>query len=155
MDDKRFFAARTELSDFVVWQAHEITKRTGKTYKAVADAPSTLAGLQAEWDKASPFPIWSGASGNTIYMLPWQNLSFRFWHDALHVQHKLDTTYREERLVADAHQEGAYFAGLGKDARKLLWADTAGQSLHCHKHGSFPINQLAFVKEFVSCAVSI
>ena len=87
--EARFTAARHRLGHFVREQAQLLTECYGITYAAVPDAPSDLPSLCRAWAKAErsgvPFPVWSGASENTIYLGPEANHAFRFWHDSLHV----------------------------------------------------------------------
>lgn len=97
-------------------------------------------------------PVSGAASDASIYSKPRINVAFRAWHDSLHLVLQTDFSYAGEMLTADAHQR-ALTGQLGcfeAEAKALLWADTAGQTMYHRTHGDFPADQAAFVRAFLA-----
>lgn len=126
------------------------------------EAPSTLAELVEEtahftqWDSETGhgalllpggerigerFPVWSGASVDTIWSGPRVNYLFRAWHDSLHVALSAELDLAGELELARAHCAMIE----GKPERSILWAETAGQVQYFYRWGCFPSRQRIFV----------
>lgn len=144
-------AARWRLTPFVHEKAQEYTRKLGVQYEASPNAPETGPQIAYHMRQSQyhgrPFPVWSGASDNTIYMNAGGNYAFRFWHDALHYLLSMDTSLVDE-LELGAMHTGVVMARFGFDSleAKLMRADTMMQSRYAADHaGNFPEDQLAFV----------
>ena len=159
LSEDRFLLARSRLSLIVQEKAASLCHGHRITYAAVETAPETLPGLNAAWREARrtglPFPVWAGASENTIYLRPEDNHAFRFWHDSMHVRYLLDTSLADELRVAQYHVD--FVAGLyGKDSPEaaLMAVDTAGQALYYMVHGEHVPNQLQYARAHFGLGVS-
>ena len=110
-------------------------------------APSTFEALQRQ--SASGLVVWSGASDNTIYGSNIVNHAFRAWHDSLHLKLQADFTLEGEIRVATEQARILNADNLGR----IILAEVQDQALYLAKHGSFPINQLEFMIQYLSKGV--
>lgn len=140
---RRFEVARHLLTMLVREKGNAVAAR--RAWEPVSYEPyDTLGEMLEGWGSPGPFRISALHSDRTIYATPEANCLFRLWHDSLHVAHKLDMTLAEEIAIARMHYAAVRDFTANRDARLLMWLDTAGQSLHCDKHGSFPEDQLSW-----------
>jgi hypothetical protein len=86
-------------------------------------------------------PVSKAYSDRTIWSSPRINWIARAWHDFIHYRLQLDFTTADELKVAKVQCLLVPFK-----YRKLLYAETAGQTLFHAQHGRFPTNQRVFVE---------
>lgn len=118
-------------------------------HAACDDAPDTWQALQ-EWASShklgrDPLPVFSGGCEHTIYTCPENNITFRAWHDTIHLRHGLDFSRDGELTAAKEHYRELLAIGAPFEVRYTILADTAGQFLYHEKHGQHVINQRRFV----------
>lgn len=149
-----FEKARHNLTKFVEAKALRFSQRFGLSYEPHPRAPETLLEIQKAYRHSlihsTPFPIWDGASDNTIYLTPEANYAFRFWHDMLHLALFADTVVVDEIELGHIHV-GCVMAEFGMHSLEaaLMRADTIEQSKFEAEFGYFPPDQLAFAKVIV------
>lgn len=159
LSEERFLLARSRLSLIVQEAAAQLRDDYGFGFTAVDTAPSTLQELSHQWQRCrvykEPFPVWAGASDNTIYLRPEDNHAFRFWHDHLHVTRGLGMSLSDELAVSVLHVQYVDLAyGKGSIEAALMAADTAGQALYYMVHGEHVPNQLQFARAHFGLGVS-
>lgn len=143
--------ARKQLSLFVIRKAAALTKQLGFGYVDSDDAPESYPELMAYWMESThtrkAFPVWSGASDNTIYTSVGANYAFRFWHDSLHARNALGFNYADEVVIGTTQtNEVAEEFGEFSLETLLMHYDTVGQSTYANMNGGqFPEDQLAWV----------
>ena len=109
-------------------------------------APNTFQDLMS--NASSRLVVWSGASDLTIYGEASSNHLFRAWHDSLHIKLNADFSLQGEIIVA---REQARL--IDSDAMaKIIMAEVQGQAEYFNKHGSFPIDQVAFIQDYLKAA---
>ena len=145
----RIAVARENLSVFVAKQAIRLEDYLGFGFCPTPNAPSSfeevLTAFEFSEDFRHPFPVYSGACDNTIYLTPHHNQCFRFWHDCLHIELGEDFTHEGELAVAEEHYEAVVRAfGAGSIEAMLMYEDTVGQLDHFKETGGFVENQLDF-----------
>lgn len=152
LSEARFLLARSRLSLLVQEAATQLSGDFGFGFVAVATAPSTLQELSQQWQRCrvykEPFPVWAGASDNTIYLRPEDNHAFRFWHAHLHVTRGLGMSLSDELSASVLHIEHVVRC-YGKDSPEaaLMAVDTAEQALYYMVHGEHVPNQLQFARD--------
>jgi hypothetical protein len=109
-------------------------------FEAKDIAPSSLKELA----QLTSMVVWQGGSEATIYGDPTVNHAFRAWHDSLHLKLNAPFTLAGEKLVA---LEQARI--IGGNYGKIVIAEVVGQAEHFEKHGTFPIDQKAFITEYL------
>jgi len=124
------------LSERIISLASELA------YSVADTAPSTYAELRAS--SVAPLVVWSGGSEHTIYGDRSVNYAFRAWHDSLHIKLNAEFSLHGEILVA---QEQARI--LGDDTAKIILAEVIGQAEYFALHGFFPIDQSAFIQQYL------
>lgn len=147
--------ARANLEHFVLAKAYRLAKDLGFSYIEAENAPNSFEDLKTAFYHSkttkTPFPVFSGASDNTIYPSREGNWSFRFWHDIIHAQGGYDFTLQGEIDCSSVQCEQVlqYFGRESLEG-KLFIADTIGQSVYAYLHnGEFPQDQLSFVKSLI------
>lgn len=145
----RIAAARENLSVFVAKQAIRLEDYLGFGFCPTPNAPSSfeevLTAFEFSEDFRHPFPVYSGACDNTIYLTPHHNQCFRFWHDCLHIELGEDFTHEGELAVAKEHYDAVVREfGAGSIEAMLMYQDTFGQLTHFKDTGGFVENQLEF-----------
>ena len=154
-----FNVARANLTQYVIRQAEAVRRVVGFGYVDRDEAPNTDAELIAAWEHSRKtglaFPVWSGASENTIYLHRGGNYAFRFWHDAIHATRGLCMDVDDEVEIGMMHVK-AVEQEFGVDSLEalLMFWDTVGQSMHCYCTGEFPHDQLAFVYHGVAGTIA-
>jgi hypothetical protein len=152
--ESQLLVSRQNLTKFVEAKALRYSQRFGVSYAPHGRAPETLLEIQQAYRHSlihsTHFPIWDGASDNTIYLTPEANYAFRFWHDMLHLALFADTVVVDEIELGHIHV-GCVMAEFGMYSLEaaLMRADTIEQSKYCEEHGHFPVDQLRFAKERV------
>lgn len=106
-------------------------------------APNTYKDLVA--NQVSGLVVWSGASEKTIYGDPSVNWAMRAWHDSIHLKLNAGFDVLGEKRVAleQARLIGSDQMGL------VLMAEVQGQVEYFEKHGSFPVDQVLFVRNYL------
>lgn len=151
-----FEAARQHYTSFALVAAAHLAKEVGFSYDAVDFAPSTAAEVQAAYhvsmtDRCA-FPVWNGASENTVFTCKEGNWAFRFWHDVVsHGSHGLGFDTKDELKAGMQWVERvAREFGATSIEAMIAYADTCGQSLYCEQHGEFPEDQIGFVRHYLN-----
>lgn len=143
--------ARIHLSAFVSEQADKLIAERGG-FRLLPDGvcPHTLDEMLHAYYHDYMYPISHDNSGSGIYVTPWVNCKFRYWHDMLHVDHLLDVTFADEVQLGCIHTNAVREA-FGDDSleARMMYADTVGQSVHYEMFRRFPDNQSSFVYDYV------
>lgn len=121
---------------------HRILKLAPK-HTALDIAPNTFKALES--NRTASLVVWSGASEQTIYGDPTVNHAARAWHDSLHLKLGADFTVIGETRVAI---EQCRLIGSDQYA-DILWSEIVGQVEYFEKHGSFPIDQVEFIRNYL------
>ena len=111
------------------------------------NAPSSLIGLRAHYEATGRICVWSGGSEHTIFADRETNYAFRAWHDWCHLIGNYDFTPDGEHATMMAQQSDLY-ARYGDVQRwaDILHAEIIGQGEYERANGTFPQDQMAFVK---------
>ena len=107
------------------------------------NAPQSLEDLKAFWFTKPfnrMFPVWNGASDQTIFDDAKGNYLFRAWHDLGHVLLNAPFNLEGEKQVS-AWQESF----LPKPYNLILHADVVGQTEYYQEYGDFPKDQRKFI----------
>jgi hypothetical protein len=121
---------------------HKILKLAPKhTVKDIA--PDSFESLKAA--STAGLVVYSGGSENTIYGDPRVNWAFRAWHDELHLKLNAPFTLEGETLVG---LEQARLIG-GDTLGLVMASEVVGQVEYFQKHGSFPVDQVAFLDNYL------
>jgi hypothetical protein len=144
-------AAGRSLGRTMIYKAARMTRDLGFSYVPVDEPPETLEELLQALHEApgKGFPVWAGASSDTIYGAAEANWAFRFLHDLSHCVLAAPTTSEHEHVV-HAYLAKSLRIGSGHDMTledRLYWIDSAGQTMHFDMHGQFPVDQLEFCIE--------
>jgi hypothetical protein len=118
------------------------------------DAPDSYEKIVALFESGKRYVVFGGGSESTIFGDPHVNHSFRAWHDWCHWQGQFDFSLRGEfgaykmqcchlsRVYGDDEQTTRW--------KQILFADIIGQKLYFQRTGEFPIDQMAFVRDFLT-----
>jgi hypothetical protein len=125
-------------------------------FDARAVAPETFADINRAYDPAAPIIVWQGASERTIFGCPKINHAFRAWHDWRHIAGQHDFTLAGEIATMRAQQH-ALIAAHGdnvytRHCARIIACEVQGQAEHFARTGAFPVDELQFAKEYLSCA---
>jgi|CXWL01.1.fsa_nt_gi hypothetical protein len=115
-------------------------------------APSTLAELTAHIARTGRMLVSGDFSDKTIYADAETNFAFRAWHDWHHWKHQIPFTLAGEREVCRLQERNLVTVYGPKTAAgfiPLLRAEVIGQAEYYTFHGTFPRNQMAFVKAYL------
>ena len=106
-------------------------------------APNTFKELAS--NTVSGLVVWSGASDKTVYGDPMVNWAMRAWHDSIHLKINAEFNSEGEKRVGleQARLIGSDRLGL------ILVAEVIGQVEYFDKYGSFPIDQVQFVSNYM------
>lgn len=129
--------------DLIRYLNQQILSRASKlSYRVSEHAPSTFEDLQT----APSLVVWSGASDQTIFQDASVNWAFRAIHDTEHLRTGLQFEFDHE-LELGRIQANQFDS---ETIQRLIYIETAGQSIHYKTHGYFPINQAQFtINEFL------
>lgn len=116
-------------------------------------APETYESIVALFESGQRYVVYAGGSENTIYGDAEVNYHFRAWHDWCHWRGGHDFSLAGE-LGAYNLQCAHLFTFYGQSEvtrrwQRILYADIIGQKLYFRQHGSFPVDQMAFVRQFL------
>jgi hypothetical protein len=119
-------------------------------------APDTYEAIVTLFESGQRYVVYAGGSENTIYGDPEVNYHFRAWHDWCHWQGKYDFSLAGElgayHLQCD-HLVAIYGASdTTRRWQRILYADIIGQKLYFRQHGSFPTDQMTFVRQYLETA---
>lgn len=112
-------------------------------FQAKDIAPNSFADLKE--NSLESLVVWAGASDQTIYGDAKVNWAFRAWHDQLHLKLNAPFTYDGEKLVAIEQARLIDSDQLGL----ILIAEIVGQTEYYNKYGSFPVDQVAFINNYL------
>lgn len=149
-----FDVARILLGNFVVAKANEICRVIHISYEASENAPETFEGIIAGFAESimhhKPFYVSSVGCDKTVYIAPYVNWAFRFWHDYLHFTHNLTLSFIDELMVSNIHvHEVELEFGVNSLEAKIMQIDTAAQAMYYQIHKDFVVDQLAFCKAMI------
>lgn len=104
----------------------------------------------AQLQTPSGLLVWDGASDATIYADARVNHAFRAWHDACHIAAGVGFTLSAERAACEAQLRSLLLAypRAPRHWVQLIRAEIIGQAEHFATHGTFPVDQFAFVKGY-------
>lgn len=116
-------------------------------------APQTERELIEAQQSCADFPVWEGASLETIYRDPMVNHAFRAWHDKTHLAlpalHRF--TLAGETATCDAQcRELLRLWPRALPLARIIRAEIIGQAEHFAAFGFFPGNQAAFIEEYLT-----
>ncbi|WPH18246.1 hypothetical protein [Variovorax paradoxus] len=154
MNAARIDYARKQLTDWTIERAARMARDIGFSYEPATDAPNTFEEVCAEFGACTRerrgFRVWVGASDKTIYTTPEGNYAFRYMHDVMHAVFKHPFDLAGEIGLARRYL-AMVRAKFGKDSleARMVWIDTAGQSMHHDSHGEFPEDQMAFLLDCI------
>lgn len=96
--------------------------------------------------------VWSGASDLTIYGDARVNYAFRAWHDRAHIAGRFGFTLAGERAACEWQIAEALrlFPRIPASVLRLIRAEVIGQAEHFAEHGTFPLDQVSFVKDYAN-----
>lgn len=116
-------------------------------------APSSLAELKRRSRRDGVITVSSLHSERTIYGDPEVNFAARAWHDACHVLANAGFDDAGERAVCRLQQaQLALVYGVDTSLlfRRIVWAEVVGQLQFKARHGAFPVDQRAFVLNYLN-----
>jgi len=123
-------------------------------YDVSDEAPETYEELIAHLDAGRRMLVYSGGSERTIYGDPEVNFAFRAWHDWCHWRGRHDFSMKGER--AACAMQGEHLVTLYGESpqtrvwRRILQAEIIGQRDYFDRHGTFPVDQRAFVAAYLA-----
>jgi len=128
--------------NFIPGLNEHIRKQADALSYSVSDqAPNTPQDL---FGSTGGLVVWAGASDQTIYGDPSVNWAFRAVHDNLHLKHGFDFTVPEE--IELGRVQASMFPGKLGD---FIYADIVGQAEFFLKNGHFPVDQKAFICDYL------
>lgn len=121
-------------------------------YEARAIAPATFAEVMACNAAHGRVIVWEGASDGTIYGDARVNHAFRAWHDGCHVAGLHGFTLEGERATCERQIASLRhrFPRAPKSILALIRAEVIGQAEHFAATGAFPVDQAAFIADYVA-----
>ena len=119
-------------------------------FEARDHAPETFRDMLA-----APGIIWAGNSERTIYGDANVNHAFRAWHDMHHARGLWDFSIAGEyaTLRSQVRELLSVFPRAPSLWVRALWWEVVGQGLHLQTHGTFPCDQIAFVRNGLACDI--
>lgn len=149
-----FDVARIRLGNFIVAKANEICRVNNISYEESMFAPESFEGIIKGFAEAfmnrKPFYVSSVGCDETVYIAPYINWAFRFWHDYLHFKHNLTLSFIDELMVSNIHvHEVELEFGVNSLEAKIMQIDTAAQAMYYQIHKDFVVDQLAFCKAMI------
>jgi hypothetical protein len=141
--DIEFNAAVAHLAD-----------KTARGFRVAEVAPQTYEEVIRQIDRHGIIVVWSGASEHTIFGHPGINYAFRAWHDWCHWRGGHDFSPSGEIAVAHMQREQliALYGDTPRTRRwcKIIEAEIIGQIGYREQHSEFPVNQYAFVVDYLN-----
>lgn len=143
--DIEFNAAVAHLAD-----------KTARGVRIADIAPQTYEEVIYQIETHGVIVVWSGASQHTIFGDPETNYAFRAWHDWCHWCGKSDFSPSGETAAAYMQREQliALYGDTPRTRRwcKIIEAEIIGQIRYREQHGEFPIDQYAFVVDYLKAS---
>ena len=154
----RFLATAPQPLDHAFNRAvHHIANKLLPNGWDVSDtAPSSLAELKAYYATTGRICVWSGRSDYTIFADRETNYAFRAWHDYHHLLGNHEFTPDGERAVETEQWSDIWqLYGPGHNHwADILHAEIGGQGEYERANGTFPADQMAFVRAYLADPVS-
>lgn len=131
-----------------------LADKTARGFRVAEMAPRTYEEVIHQIEAHGIIVVWSGASEHTIFGDPEINYAFRAWHDWCHWRGRSDFSPSGEMGVA--HMQCEHFITLYGDTPrtrrwcKIVEAEIIGQMRYREQHGEFPIDQYAFVVDYLN-----
>lgn len=122
-------------------------------FKPTTDAPNSYKALKQYKEcltGAIVLPVYDQACNNTIYLKPEDNVLFRAWHDAIHLEKGLSFKPVDEIQVGLEHCHQLRLIGAPTHVINAVYFDVVGQIEFYSKHGQFVVNQRQFVQDCLS-----
>lgn len=131
---------------------HIAAKVLPRGFDVSADAPPDYDSLVAHYRATGRVLVWSGASERTIFADAHVNHAFRAWHDARHISGGHDFSRNGEfctmvDMMADV--SAIYDGQTAATFRTILRAEILGQREFQDRFGGFPLDQMAFVRDYM------
>lgn len=116
-------------------------------------APDTYEGLIRHTSKTGRILVWSGASDTTIYGDSEVNYAFRAWHDFVHFTYRFGFSLIGE-INTYQIQRNQLLKQFGDNPEtqefvKYIHAEVVGQAEYEINFNQFPIDQCAFVLDYI------
>lgn len=122
-----------------------------KFYPTIA-APNSWSRLQAfvyVLDGYGSLPVFSGSCDQTIYNNATENVTFRAWHDCIHLQHGLSFQVEAEKQVGKIHCDQLRAIGAPVHVINAVYFDVVGQIEYHSQTREFVKNQREFVQNCI------
>jgi len=119
-------------------------------YHGTKDAPNNWKALQGFKDclmTDKSLPVFNGACELTIYEKANDNLTFRAWHDAVHLSYGLSFKPVDESKVGMIQCDQLRAIGAPVHVINAVYFDVVGQIEYYSKHGDFVKDQKSFVQD--------
>lgn len=147
MTPERFEKARADLSRAVHAFADLSCRAIGLEWLGVPGLPEpvNLTDLIGS-TKDGRLRVSEDHCKNTIFLDPYDNVAFRAWHDALHIQSGKGFDRFSEECVATMRKQQVALLGFNHDVQELVFADVAFQAQYYDEHGCFPHDQLEYMR---------
>lgn len=120
------------------------------SYYGTSDAPNNWKALQAFkgcLTGGESLPVFNGACDLTIYEQPRDNVTFRAWHDAIHLSLGLSFKPVDEVKVGLEHCRQLRLIGAPVHVINAVFFDVVGQVEYYSRHGQFVQDQKQFVQD--------
>lgn len=93
-------------------------------------------------------PVWTGESDRTIFGSSRVNHLFRFWHDYIHIKHRLGFDLEGESIVAAIQQYELPQEFIFE--KELIHIEVVGQAQYYFVNSQFHSNQREFTIEYLN-----
>ncbi len=120
------------------------------TYTPTPDAPEKFSDLKQFSGALSGdliLPIYDGACDRTIYDKPADNVTFRAWHDSIHLEKNLTFKKADEYQVGIIHCDQLRIIRAPQQVIDAVFYDVCGQIEYYERFGRFVDDQKAFVQD--------
>jgi hypothetical protein len=126
-------------------------RHVARAYSLNADANTAPEAL-AQMFTGDGFLVFDGGSDATIYADPRVNFAFRAWHDMHHIKAARGFTLPAERDVCESQLRElvAAYPRAPRAWLDLIRAEIIGQAEHFARFGEFPIDQAAFIRDYIA-----
>ncbi len=119
----------------------------------VTNAPDTLATLRGRVCQEGRMIVSSEYALTSVYADPAVNLAFRAWHDYCHLSLSAEFDRAGETAVHRMQSTQlilTYGAYRSRNWRMILRCEILGQLDYREAYGAFPVDQMAFAKEYLT-----
>lgn len=127
------------------------------TYTPTPHAPERFKDLKqfaGALDGSALLPVYDGACDRTIYDKPTDNIAFRAWHDAIHLEKNLSFKKVDEYQVGIIHCDQLRLIKAPQHVIDAVFYDVCGQIEYYERFGKFVDDQKAFVQDCLTLGLS-